>query len=175
MDGIRTLGVWAERGLAAVEDWAMAALLAAAACLGLFQIVLRYIFAIGFDWVEAYLIVFVVYAAFIGASVAVRRHIHVRLEVVVDRLPERSRWVAYLVNHALCLFYTAALWLFGLQFTLQVMSFGQVNILSDLPEWVHYVCVPLGMTLMTIRYLQEMWRLVRAGPGFADREGARAP
>lgn len=142
----------------------MAGLLAAAACLGLLQIILRYVFATGFDWVESYLIMFVIYAALIGASVAVRRGLHVRLDVVVEKFSPRRRWATRLATEALCLLYTVALWWFAVQFVIQVSRFGIINIESDLPQWVHSMAGPIGMGLMSLRYLQEIWRLVAAGP-----------
>lgn len=153
----------------------MAGLLAAAACLGLLQIVLRYVFATGFDWVEAYLIMFVIYAALIGASVAVRRGLHVRLDVVVEKLAPRPRWAVGLVTEALCLFYTLGLWWFGLQFVLQVTRFGVINIESDLPQSVHSLAGPVGMSLMSLRYVQEIWRLLRAGPADSTAEDGHRP
>jgi C4-dicarboxylate transporter, DctQ subunit len=154
------------------EDWSMAALLAAASCLGLFQIVMRYGFSMGYDWVEAYLIMFVVYAALIGASVAVRRKVHVQLDVLVNKFPDRARWGIHLLTHLLCLFYTCALWLFGLKFVMQTIQFDNMNILSDLPEWVHYTAVPIGLGLMSIRYIQEIVTLLVAAPAHFKRGDA---
>ena len=170
------LGRRMDRGLGNVEEWVMAFLLAAAGCLGMFQIVLRYVFAVGYDWVEAYLIMFVIYSALIGASVAVRRGLHVRLDVVVDQLPPRPRWAAYLAINALSMFYTVCLWIFGVQFMMLVIRYGNINIESDLPVWVHQLSVPVGMTLMSFRYAQEIWRLLRGGPAaLPDRVQEPAP
>jgi C4-dicarboxylate transporter, DctQ subunit len=174
MAGIRRMASSADHLLGLVEDGLMAGLLAAAACLGLLQIILRYFFATGFDWVESFLIMFVVYAALIGASVAVRRGLHVRLDVLVDKLSPRPRWAVTLGTEMLCLAYTLALWWFALQFVIQVRKFGIINIESDLPQWVHSLAGPVGMGLMSLRYLQAIWRLVAAGPGFfAQPDGQR--
>ena len=51
----------------------MATSLGAAASLGLFQMVLLHFYTMRYDRVEAFSVMFVVYAALIGASVAVRR------------------------------------------------------------------------------------------------------
>jgi len=176
MSALRRVGSSADQVLGTIEDWVMAGLLAAAACLGLLQIVLRYVFATGFDWVEAYLIMFVVYAALIGASVAVRRNLHVRLDVLVDKLEPRPRWAVRLGVDALCLFYTLALWVFAVQFVEQVTRFGVINIESDLPQAVHSLAGPLGMGLMSLRYVQEIWRLLAGGPAaLPPPGGAHAP
>ena len=162
----------ADKVVSFAEDWAMAALLAAASCLGIFQIILRYGFSAGFDWVEAFLIMFVVYAALIGASVAVRRNVHVKLDVLVQQAPQRVQWGIQLVTHLLCLFYTCALWVFGVQFVMQTIRFDNMNILSDLPEWVHYMAGPIGLGLMSIRYLQEIVKLVVVAPAQFGRKDA---
>lgn len=157
----------AERWLRACEDWAMFACLSAAAVLGMMEVLLRYLFATGIYWVEGVLIMLVIYAALVGASVGVRQNIHVRLDVLVDRLPPELRWWAYLANYVLCLFFVLALWYFGVLYLLQIISFSEMNAETELPEWVHYAAVPLGMGLMSLRYVQEIWKLLRLGPGVA--------
>ncbi len=172
MSSIREYEVWVDKLVGYVEDWSIAVLLAMACCLGMFQIVMRYGFSIGFDWVEAYLIMFVVYAALIAASIAVRRKVHVQLDVVVKKFPAKIQWGISLLNHLMCLFYTVALWLFGVMFVQQVIRYDNINILSDLPEWVHYMAVPIGMGLMSIRYVQEVLKLLGTAPDDFGRQDA---
>jgi len=143
----------------------MFACLAAAAVLGMIEVLLRYFFTTGIYWAEGALIMLVIYAALVGASVAVRKNMHVRLDVLIARLPPIPRWWAYLLSDALCLFFVLSLWYFGLLYLLQVIGFGDMNAETELPEWVHYLAVPLGMGLMSLRYVQEIWARVRVGPG----------
>lgn len=162
-----SLGARAERWLRAFEDWLMFVCLAAAAVLGMTEVLLRYLFATGIYWVEGVLIMLVVYAALVGASAGVRQNIHVRLDVLVAKLPPLPRWWAYLTSDLLCLFFALALWYFGILYLLQVIGFGEMNAETEMPEWVHYLAVPLGMGLMSLRYVQATWRLLRLGPGGA--------
>lgn len=154
-----------------VEDWSVIILLSVASCLGLFQIVMRYGFSIGFDWVEAYLIMLIVYAALIAASIGVRRNVHVKLDVLVAQFSSRVQWGVNLLNNLLCMFYTGALWVFGVMFVRQTIRYNNMNILSDLPEWVHYMAVPIGMGLMSFRYLQEILKITSIAPGDFSRKG----
>ena len=154
-----------------IENWSMVILFMIAGCLGLLQIILRYLFSMGFDWVEAYLIMLIVYAALIGASVAVRRGVHVRLDVIVNKFPKKLHWIVVIASNLLCLFYTCAIWVFCLKYVMQVTRFQSYNILSDLPEWVHYAAGPVGLGLMSIRYIQEIWRIVAGGPGRLSENG----
>jgi len=162
-----TRGARAEGWLRACEDWTMFACFSGAAVLGMTEVLLRYIFATGIYWAEGVLIMLVIYASLVGASVGVRQNIHVRLDVLVNRLPPALRWWACLASHALCLFFVLALWYFGVLYLLQVVRFSEINAETELPEWVHYAAVPLGMGLMGLRYMQEIWRLLRLGPGGA--------
>ena len=151
------------------EDWLMVILFSLASLLGVYQVILRYVFSMGNDWVEAYMITLVVYAALIAASVAVRRKVHVELDVVVKLFPLKTQWYIMLCSYSLCLLYVFALWIFGLMFVNQVILYDDVNILSDLPEWIHYLCVPIGMGLMSIRYAQELVILFKKGPMTTDK------
>lgn len=172
MRTIKKFGDWIDKFVGYAEDWSIAALLSIACCLGMFQIVMRYGFSIGFDWVEAYLIMFIVYAALIAASIAVRRKVHVQLDVVVKQFSTNIQWGVSLLNHLMCLSYTIALWLFGVMFVQQTIQFNNMNILSDLPEWVHYMAVPIGMGLMSVRYIQEILKLLITVPGNFGRTDA---
>lgn len=164
------LGTSFDNFISLFEDWSMVILFSIASCLGIFQIILRYIFSTGYDWVEAYMIMFVVYAALIAASVAVRRNIHVQLDVVVNKFSIKLQWYIRLISNLLCLSYTLALWLFGIMFVEQVIRYDDVNILSDLPEWVHYMAVPIGMGLMSIRYIQEIYKQFKDTPFASSQE-----
>ena len=161
------LGTRAEHCLSAFEDWMMFACLAAAAVMGMTEVILRYIFATGIYWVEGTLIMLVVYAALVGASVGVRKDIHVRLDVLIARLPPAPRRCAYLLSDALCLFFVLSLWYFGLLYLRQIIGFGELNAETEFPEWVHYLAVPLGMGLTSLRYAQEIWKRLRTGPDAA--------
>ena len=159
-----------ENSVRIFEDWSMFLLIALASCLGMYQIILRYLFSWGNDWVEAYMIMFIVYAALIAASVAVRRNIHVKLDVIVKQCSLKVQWYVNIIANSLCLIYTACLWLFGCMFVEQVIRYDDINILSDLPEWVHYMAVPIGMGLMSIRYFQELYFLIKVGPTYEMKE-----
>jgi C4-dicarboxylate transporter DctQ subunit len=152
-----------ERWLQAFEDWLMFACLAAASVLGMTEVLLRYLFSTGIYWVEGVLIMLVVYASLVGASVAVRRGFHVRLELLVDKLAPGPRWWAFLAGNLLCLFFVLSLWHFGSLYVLQVIRYGEMNAETELGEWVHYSAVPLGMGLMSVRFAQQVWRLLRLG------------
>lgn len=154
-----------ERWLQSFEDWLMFVCLAVAAVLGMTEVLLRYIFATGIYWVEGTLIMLVVYAALVGASVGVRREIHVRLDILIDKLPPALRWTAYLTSHVLCFFFVVSLFYFGILYLLQVIGFEETNAETEFPEWIHYAAVPLGMGLMSLRFAQEIWKLIRIGPG----------
>lgn len=157
------------RGLLRILDYAedvvMATFLATAAVLGLLQVVLRYGFATGFDWVEQTLIILVVDSALVGAAVAVRRGTHVRLDMLAEALAPRPRQILLLVTNILGFGFAAVLAYAGAKYVEQIVRFDMMNIESGFPDWVHYVGVPIAMGLVALRFLQEIWRLATEPPG----------
>lgn len=144
--------------------------LAAAAVLGMVEVLLRYVFATGIYWIEGALIMLVIYAALVAASVCVRKNIHVRLDVLIDKLPTVPRWWAYMISDVLCLFFVFSLWYFGVLYLQQIIGFGEMNAETEFPEWIHHLAVPLGMGLTSVRYVQQIRTRLRTGPH--GRDGA---
>ncbi len=153
----------ADKWLARFEDTTVAWLLILSVALYFSQVVSRYLFGFTFPWAEELIVTMVVWACFIGASVAVRRRTHIRLDMVVRLLPDRFQRPVALVSYALCIVFTALLFWWSTEFVLFTAGVGTRAESIDIPRYPLYACVPLGMALMTVRFLQQLWMALQPG------------
>lgn len=92
-----------------ILEYTMAALLAVMVVMVFSNVVLRYAFGSGIASAEEISRLMFVWLVFLGATLALRQHKHLGLELVQARLPIPLRRVCAILSHLLILY---ALWLF---------------------------------------------------------------
>ncbi|PKR87319.1 TRAP transporter small permease [Pleomorphomonas diazotrophica] len=102
MDRVKTL-------LERILEYTMAALLAVMVIMVFGNVVLRYLFGSGIASAEEISRLMFVWLVFLGATLALRQHKHLGLELLQARLPVPVRRVCAIISHLLILY---ALWLF---------------------------------------------------------------
>lgn len=156
-----------------VEDVAVVVLFGVAIALYFSQIVTRYLIGFTFEWAEEAIVTMVVWACFIGASIAVRRRAHISVDLLVQRLPPVAHRIAALVATGLCLVFTGLMFWLGIAFVRFLASTGNRAESIDIPAYPLYIAVPLAGALMTIRLLQDGWHILQ--PGWVPESHAHAP
>lgn len=123
------------------------------------EVVLRYGFGESLGSME--LVIFsLIWASLIGASMGVRHGVHITVEIVVDRLPKRlNLWVTVLAL-AISAAFTAFMCVYGMQLLLFTYEIKQTTPEMRVPLWPFFIVVPLSTALMTIRFIQEIYKLV---------------
>jgi C4-dicarboxylate transporter DctQ subunit len=158
-----------------IENFAMAFFMSAALVVGTSQVVARYVFNEGVVWSEQAFVKFTIWAALIGASRAARDGLHVRVDLVLDRLPPAVRRPVELCNIAITLaFCGVTLWAAVAYFDF-LMMVGTMNIETGVPEWLAFAVTPLFLALMIVRYLALVpaaWRSPSGDPWKADGAGS---
>jgi len=127
----------------------------ASALLAFFLVILRYFFGRGFTWGSETVILLVVWSAFFGAGIAIRERGHIELEVVRDLLPPAYRLPVIVLADFLCVGMTLFIMIFGAKWTLFLYESGGIDVATEIPEWIIFLCVPLAGLTMTIRFLQH--------------------
>ena len=157
--------------LSAFEDRLAGVLLSVATILAATQVMLRYTVGFTFHWAEELVVVLVIWAVFVGSSAAVRRQLHIRVELLADILPPPARAVLRLITSAICLFFVTLVGVFAWQYTAFLDGSGEINPALEVPESWLYAGLPFGLALMSVRYLQDVvvdfrsaWPLLRGGP-----------
>lgn len=143
-----------------LEEWLLAAILAAMTLLSFVQVVLRYVFNASILWgLEANFYLFG-WLVLIGAAYCVRVKAHIGVDAVVRLLsPPAQRWVGLLVV-LLVIVYTL-LMLYGSWVYLDRLYILDVDA-EDIPikRWILSLCLPIGFALILIRLIEMGWRIL---------------
>jgi C4-dicarboxylate transporter DctQ subunit len=127
----------------------------ASAMLAFYLVILRYFFGKGLTWGSEAVILLVVWSAFFGAAIAIRKKSHIELEVVRDLLPPAFRLPVVVLADLLCVGITLFIMIFGAKWTLFLYHGKGIDVATEIPEWIIFLCVPVAGLTMTIRYLQH--------------------
>jgi C4-dicarboxylate transporter DctQ subunit len=159
-----------------------------ALCLGLMtlltfsNVIARYLLDINILWALEVTLVLFAWLVLMGMSYGVKKHIHIGVDVIINLLPPTGRKIAALLSITACLafsillligswdywypFVTERAWLetedIPMPEILQFLS-GWVNEgerYENLPRFIPYLALPLGLSLMTIRFLQVGWKII---------------
>jgi C4-dicarboxylate transporter DctM subunit len=129
----------------------------------LLQVILRYFFSTAAAWAEETAVYGMIFAVYLGATMAVRERAHIRITLLVNRLP-RALQVASVVL-------ADALWAgFVIFMIVQTAIYTQLlfNVTYMTPglgieqRWVQMI-IPMAFGLMLFRILQVYWRWGRDG------------
>jgi C4-dicarboxylate transporter DctQ subunit len=118
---------------------------------------------IDMSWAQELAIYMFVWMVQFGAAYGVRTGVHVGVDFLVNRLPGRLRGKVIVTGLLACAGFTAVVTWMGVRFVLHQFHSEQVTPDLEWPTWIVYLCVPLGMSLMSFRFLQVTWRFLRTG------------
>lgn len=132
------------------------------------QVVLRYGFNESITWAEELTRYAVVWMAFIGAGMGVRRNAHIRVEVVQAMLgPQAAHRLTQVAAVAGAAF-AIALGFYGAKLVGHTFSTGQRSSALQAPMWIVYSILPLAGATLFFRFVE------RLAPSTAPSEAASA-
>lgn len=160
-----------------------------AVCLGLMtlvtfsNVIARYLFNANILWALELTVFLFAWLVLMGASYGVKKHVHIGVDVVINLLPPLAKRITAGIALIACLAFSIMLligsWNYWLPFAterawletddipmpemLQFLS-GWINEgerYEKLPRMIPYLALPLGMTLLTFRFLQLGWKIIR--------------
>ena len=148
-----------------LEEWLMAVLLAFMTVLTFAQVVMRYVFNTGWVWsLEATTYSFAA-LVLIGMSYGVRTRTHIATDLLTRKLSDPLRRYVALIAVLACLIY-ALLMLYGSAVLVdRLMTLGNAARDIAAPKWLLTATMPLGFALLTYRFLEAGWRLLRFSEG----------
>lgn len=130
-----------------------------ALAVGLYQVFSRYIdprLAVG--WGDEVVVYLTVWAIFIIASQLVRTDSHVRPDIVLRLMPARGQRVTEIFNCLVALVFCGGLIWYGIQICSVSASLDERSSTGlEFPMWIYYAALPVGSTLMAIRYALRLY------------------
>ena len=149
------------RWLEHLEEGLIAFLMAAMTLVTFGQVIARYVFNYSFVWALELTGVMFAWLIFIGMSYGVRVGAHIGIDAVVKTLGSSAARAVGMVAATLCVVYALIVTYGGWQY---VRKMYDVSILmQDMPiqQWVPRLVLPLGFTLLALRFAQAFVRLAR--------------
>ncbi|MEW5964499.1 MAG: TRAP transporter small permease [Pseudomonadota bacterium] len=114
-------------------------------------------------WAQELCIYLFVWMAKFGAAYGVRTGIHVGVDILLNSLPDRSRYFMVLFGLLAGALFTAIVGSLGAEFVWHMAQTDQTSPDLEWPMWIIYLAVPLGSYLMCFRFLQVAWTFARTG------------
>lgn len=136
----------------------LAILSAAMVAVILYQVVLRYCFSAANVWAEELARFMFVWVTTLGASVAIRRNVHLRVDLVSDMLRPRPRYILQIVLYVMVLLFLIYLCFLGID----LMGRTMVNKSAGLriPMAYPYSAIPVGGFFMILSCIEFIGKRV---------------
>jgi C4-dicarboxylate transporter DctQ subunit len=128
--------------------------------IGLLQVIGRYFDpARAISYAEEVIVYLIIWAIMIVSSQLVRRDGHVRPDLVLRLLPPRYLRIVEIFNCLVAVVFCAALVWYGWEIVDTSLLIDETSS-TDLqfPMWIYYLALPVGSTLMLLRYLIRLVR-----------------
>ena len=128
----------------------------------------RYLTVMSLPWAEEVARYSMVWIAYIGASLGIKRNAHLGVEAVLLLLPQGTRkYFDYLRYLIIILFYVLIAY-YTFQIIQSQISTEQVSPSLRIPMWFAYGAVPVGAVLMAWRCIQMIGQVGKPAPAAAS-------
>ncbi|OHX12759.1 TRAP transporter small permease [Chromobacterium sphagni] len=156
-----------------LEEWMIACLMGAATLITFVAVLHRYgsgiptlqpyLAHINLSWAQELTTYLFVWMAKFGAAYGVRTGIHVGVDVLINRLPAKTRGYFIVFGLLAGALFTGAVAVMGGNFVWEIGHTDQTSPDLEAPMWLVYLAIPAGSSLMCFRFLQVAWNFVRTG------------
>ncbi|MBV2121106.1 MAG: TRAP transporter small permease [Candidatus Thiodiazotropha sp. (ex Ctena orbiculata)] len=134
------------------EEFLTAILLGGMILLAGSQIVLRNLFDSGLIWADPSLRIMVLWIALLGAIAATRENRHIRIDLLSHVLSKRSQSLLTVVHDLFSALVCGLIAWHSARFVYFEWQDG-TQLFSILPAWIGEIIIPIGFTIMTIRFI----------------------
>ncbi|WP_425669503.1 TRAP transporter small permease [Vibrio owensii] len=165
----------------AIEETLIAFFLGAMTLLTFANVIFRYVFNDNILWALELTVFMFAWMVLVGASYGVKKHFHIGVDVIINMMSEPKRKILALLAAAGCLAFSILLlvgsWNYWYPFVTERAWYETDDIpmpemfqfLADwlnegeryekLPRFIPYFALPLGMALLTFRFVQITWQI----------------
>lgn len=145
-----------DTALSVFEDNVVALCLGVMTAVCFLGVVNRFFLKHALPWSEELSRYLGIWAAMVGASAGVRKGAHIGVEAFVALVSKRFRPYVDVLTYVCSLVFCVALSVIGFRLTRQLIQTGQLSPAMRVPMAYAYAAVPLGSTLMAVRYTMKL-------------------
>lgn len=121
------------------------------------------------DEMSTYLFVLM---SFMGTAIAARRHAHLGLSIITDRVKPRTRTIINMTTYAIAALFCLLIVIFGVQMVISQYQLGQETAAMQWPEWIYGSFVPIGAAFSMIAFIEGIINMYKESRQ-ADDEGGK--
>lgn len=165
----------------AIEETLIAFFLGAMTLLTFANVIFRYVFNDNILWALELTVFMFAWMVLVGASYGVKKHFHIGVDVIINMVSEPKRKILALLAAAGCLAFSILLlvgsWNYWYPFVTERAWYETDDIpmpemfqflaewlnegerYEKLPRFIPYFALPLGMALLTFRFMQITWQI----------------
>jgi C4-dicarboxylate transporter DctQ subunit len=114
----------------------------------------RYLYLFPMPWSEELARYIMVWLAYIGASLGIKRGAHLGIDALVNALPSKLRVVLIFVRMGIMLLFAGLVIFYAYQIISHQQRIGQTSPALLIPIWWAYLAVPVGCFMIGIRTIQ---------------------
>ena len=128
----------------------------------------RYLTVMSLPWAEEVARYSMVWIAYIGASLGIKRNAHLGVEAVLLLLPQGTRKYFDYLRYLIIILFNVLIAYYTFQIIQSQISTEQVSPSLRIPMWFAYGAVPVGAVLMAWRCIQMIGQDCKPAPEAAS-------
>lgn len=143
-----------------IEEVLVCACLVVMTGLTFVNVVSRYVFSASLSFSEEITTYLFVLLSLLGSAIAAKRGAHLGLTLITDHVGPKAGRVLGIISMAFATLFSALICYYGVFMTINQFTKGQLTAGTQLPEWIFGAFVPVGALFVTIRFGQNLFRLL---------------
>jgi C4-dicarboxylate transporter DctQ subunit len=124
------------------------------------NVVLRYVFDLGLSWVLETVQYLFAWVVLVGAAHGVKLGIHLGIDILIIKLSPHYRKVAVVTAAMLCIAFIAVVDYYSVIYIVKIHDWGDRTQDLHIPQWIPYLAIPVGLSLMLYHFLFIAWQLI---------------
>ena len=121
------------------------------------QIILRYIFEMGFTWIEEIARVIFIWVIFLGSVVGVRRNLHFKVTAGIKILPTKLQFAAQQIGEIILILFCIAITWHGIELVYSTVEVDFRLRSTGISMFWPYLIMPLSFGLQAVRLIYLMF------------------
>lgn len=139
------------------------------------NVVGRYVFDTGFTWVLEAVQYLFAWVVLVGSAYGIKHGAHLGIDILVVRFSIANQRRITLLALAISVAFVSAVLILSIQYTLLIYQWGDLSLDLRIPQWIPYLAIPVGLSLMLIHLCQigiAIWqgKLKRIHKTWSDME-----
>lgn len=122
----------------------------------LYQVLLRYIFNDSLSWADEFARYALIWMAWIGVSLTVKKREHLRIDLIHSFLSKKRQRMLEIVVIVICLIIPILFIFKGMSLVNLIYSTNQIAQTMPINMWIIYLIIPFSGMLISIRLLQYL-------------------